>query len=577
MAIGAQMAEGEMCGMPYSLLKYISPAIIHTFFVTLFQSTGIILLVILLSLVLWPRPSQRGLTADRTDESRPYPSGYYILYWGMGILWLLDGLLQAQPPMATSMFVDMDVASNLAHQPHWLVALLGAGIQLWTNHQIGSAVLAVLIQVGIGVGILAGRGRTLGRVSLYVALGWSVVVWIYGEGLGGLFGSSPTWLSGTPGAVLLYMLGAVWLLLPARYWLSGQVARWTRWSLGGMWLGLAIFQAVPQYGFWSRTGLYELFRFNTLTPQPAWMLNPIIAVTRSSQLHPLLWNGLFVAAMAAMGIMMLTNRAGKGFWIVTSGWLLFSWWFGQDFGIVGGVGTDPQAAPLAALMMLGGWWFASPKTGAAIELHRPGYVPTLNSRMAKQAIWAVMGAMTAGFLVLGFVTPQIVEAQGDANAPGQQHIKPVSTAPAVFHPSKWMQSDPATHTVKMRVEAAVNKFGSLSFDGYSNGFMTITIPQNWTVQVTFINRQTLLNNSAMIVDASEVAPGGPYTPAFPGAATPNPSRGVSLNGVQHFHFIASRAGQYALISAVPDGQAVSGMWDKVVVSASATQPHMAVR
>ena len=563
--------------MPYSLLKYISPAIIHTFFVSLFQATGIILLVILLTLAVWPRSGQHGNTERGPGDSRPYPSGYYILYWGMGVLWLLDGLLQAQPPMATSMFVDMDVASNLANQPHWLVALLGAGIQLWTNHQIGSAVFAVLIQVGIGVGILAGRGRTVGRVSLYVALVWSAVVWIYGEGLGGLFGSSPTWLSGTPGAVLLYMLGAVWLLLPARYWLSGQVARWTRWSLGGMWLGLAIFQALPEYGFWSRTGLYELFRFNTLTPQPAWMLNPIIAVTHSSQLHPILWNGLFVAAMAVMGIAMLANRAGWGFWIVASAWLLFSWWFGQDFGIVGGVGTDPQAAPLAALMMLGGWWFASPAAGE-FQKNRmaPQRVPK-NSRMMTQGIWAAMSMLTAGFLVLGFVTPQVVEAQGDANAPSQQHIQPVSTAPVAFHPSEWMQFNPATHTVMLRVEAAVNKFGSLSFDGYANGFMTITIPQHWTVQVTFINRQTLLDNSAMIVDASEVAPGGPYTPAFPGAATPNPAHGVGLNVVQHFHFNASRAGQYALISAVPDGQAMSGMWDKVEVSASAMRPRMTVR
>lgn len=141
------------------------------------------------------------------------------------------------------MFVDMDVAPNLANQPHWLVGLLGPRIQLWTNHQVSSSVFAVLIQILIGGGILGGRGKRLGRSTLYVSIGWSVIVWIYGEGMGGIFGSGPTWLSGTPGAVLFYILGAVWLLLSDRYWASGQVSRWTRYVMGGLWLLLALFQA----------------------------------------------------------------------------------------------------------------------------------------------------------------------------------------------------------------------------------------------------------------------------------------------------------------------------------------------
>ncbi len=561
--------------MPYSLLNYISPVIIHTFLIRLFQSSAVVLFIILAWAALKSRPEKPSAAHEK--GSAPYPQGYKILWWGLGLLWVFDGLLQAQPPMATSMFVDMDVASNLANQPHWLVGLLGAGIQLWTNHQISSSVFAVLIQILIGAGILAGRGKRLGRSALYVSIGWSVIVWIYGEGLGGIFGSGPTWLSGTPGAVLFYILGAVWLLLPDRYWVSGQVSRWTRYVMGGLWLLLALFQAWPAYGFWSSQGLYNLFRFNSLTPQPVWLLDPIVLVMHSTQSHAAVWNGLFVAVMATMGLMLLLNRAGKAFWVIGSAWLIFSWWFGQDFGIVGGVGTDPQAAPLAALILIGGWWYAAPSRIS--ERAEEGHTVLRASRRynMRQAAWAGSTLVMMACVMLGFVTPQIVEAQGDSVSSSQKPVRPVSTVPRVFRPQEWMQVNPSTKTVTLRAEATVNRFGSLSFNGYANGFMTIQLPENWTVHVAFINRQALVNNSAMIVPYPQLVKGGPFSPAFPGASTPHPSQGVSQGVLQHFSFVAAKPGKYALISAVPDGQADSGMWDYVIVSSSLKAPRITAR
>lgn len=115
------------------------------------------------------------------------------------------------------------------------------------------------------------------------------------------------------------------------------------------------------------------------------------------------------------------------------------------------------------------------------------------------AAWAGSTLVMMACVMLGFATPQIVEAQGDSVSSSQKPVRPVSTVPRVFHPQEWMLVNPSTKAVTLRAEATVNRFGSLSFNGYANGFMTIQLPENWTVHVAFINRQALVNNSAMIV------------------------------------------------------------------------------
>ncbi len=563
--------------MPYSLLDHINPVTLHVFYVSLFQVTGVLLLLVLLGW-FWTRmqyrvngESPKSHGEDSLNQSAEYPKGYRILWWGLGLLWLIDGLLQAQPPMATSMFVDMDVATNVSSQPHWLIVLLGAGIQAWTSHQIASAIFAVLIQIFIGMAILLGYRRRLGRIGLYVSLIWSIPVWIYGEGLGNLFASGASWLTGTPGAVVFYILGAIWLLLPPRYWQSRQVGRWTRYIMAGIWLLLAVFQALPGSGYWSSTGLYNIFRLNTLMPQPGILLAPIVWMMHQSRLHPVFYNGIMVAIMAYMGLAMLFKKTGKTFWIASVAWLLASWWFGQDFGIVGGVGTDPQSAPLALLFMLGGWHYASQIETISSKRMRTGVRSTNLTTLGI----ASTGVVTALFLVLGFAIPQVVVAQGDKPAPVVHSRVVKKTSPdssghpvssrKLMHSPKWMQYNASRHQVDLLLKASVNQFGSLAFDGYANGFLTITIPTGWTVDASFVNEQVILKNSAMIVPFSQLRHGGPFTPAFNGANSPNPTQGVGHGVFQHFHFVASHSGRYAVVSAVPDGQATSGMWDYIIV------------
>jgi hypothetical protein len=571
--------------MPYSLLNQINPVTLHVFYVSLLKVMGVGLLVFLLGEVwFWKRSGSREASSpvDSSETSVfEYPPGYRVLWWGLGLLWLIDGLLQAQPAMATSMFVDMDVASNLSSQPHWLVSLLGDGIQLWTNHPMTSAIFSVVIQVGIGLAMLLGAGRRWGFIGLYVSLVWSLPVWIYGEGLGDVLTGKASWLLGSPGAVVFYVLGAVALLLPIRFWQSGQVLRWTRYMVAGMWLLLAGWQAWPHAGYWSR-GLFHIFRNNSFMPQPGVLLVPIVWIMNFSRLYPILLNGSMVAIMAYLGLALILKKTGRTFWIIMILWLLASWWLGQDFGIVGGVGTDPQSAPPAIILMLGGWYYAHPVEEDST--HRPGRGRQSQSLRALGV--AATGVLSLLFLVFGFVIPQVVVAQGDRPAlrTQSQRIQKASSIPtrqsvALSHSipaSRWMQFNASERKVHVLLQASVNTFGSLAFDGYSNGFLTMTIPQGWRVDATFVNEQTILKNSAMIVPLSQLRQNGPFTPAFPGAFSPDPTQGVNRGVVQHFQFVAAHSGQYAVVSAVPDGQSSSGMWDNLVIK-NVTKPTIRVK
>ena len=54
------------------------------------------------------------------------------------------------------------------------------------------------------------------------ALGWGLVVWVFGESFGGIFAPGLTWLFGAPGAVLIYVVAGGLIALPERAW----QARW---------------------------------------------------------------------------------------------------------------------------------------------------------------------------------------------------------------------------------------------------------------------------------------------------------------------------------------------------------------
>lgn len=153
----------------------------------------------------------------------------------------------------------------------------------------------------------------------------------------------------------------------------------------------------------------------------------------------------------------------------------------------------------------------------------------------------------------------------------------VSNQASTVNQTEWLTSNPAQKTVNLKWVAGYNHTDSgMNFDGYSNGNMTITVPQGWTVHVSFSNHD-MMTHSAMVVpyqlrtDSSFPA----KSVSFHGASTPNPSEGTMSGQEQTFTFIASKSGKYAIVCGIP-GHASLGMWDTLIVSNSASNASVSV-
>ena len=131
------------------------------------------------------------------------PAWRQLLRIGFGIIWIFDGLLQAQPAMA----VGLSLAGHPARGgglTGWVQHLVNWAGTSWSYHPIQAGAAAVWIQIGIGVWLITARRGPWSRLAGLTSVGWGLVVWAFGEAFGGIFAPGLTWLFGAPGAVVFY-------------------------------------------------------------------------------------------------------------------------------------------------------------------------------------------------------------------------------------------------------------------------------------------------------------------------------------------------------------------------------------
>src|SRR6185312_8625776 len=94
----------------------------------------------------------------------------------LGLLWVLDGLLQAQPFMFTRSFATDVMAPAGQGQPgfvsapvHWVATVIAA-------HPVAWNVPFAVLQLALGVGLLVPRTA---RVALAASIAWGVGVWFF--------------------------------------------------------------------------------------------------------------------------------------------------------------------------------------------------------------------------------------------------------------------------------------------------------------------------------------------------------------------------------------------------------------
>ena len=243
---------------------------------------GVVLVALLIGAGAWIiGASDRPLVSRSRDALfgapplRAEPGARLFLRIAFGLLWIADGLLQAQPKMPAG-FVGDILGPGVASGPGWFGDLVAPVARAWTRHPVVADAATVWIQVGVGLLILLGGRGWLAKVALWGSILWSLVVWSIGEAFGGLLASGASWLSGAPGAVLVYLAASGLLLAPWDWWDSGRAAVIARRFTAGWLLFGAVLQVLPGERQWTSTGLASMFADGASRPQPAPLVRPIM-------------------------------------------------------------------------------------------------------------------------------------------------------------------------------------------------------------------------------------------------------------------------------------------------------------
>src|SRR5579862_3999100 len=154
-------------------------------------------------------PAPRGRAAIAARIRDPSATGTErrrrSLQIALGLVWLLDGALQLQPFMFGKHFVSAFLVGTQAGNPQMIKSPMGWVAHLVLHNPAFFNTVFALIQLGLAVGIL---WRPTVKRALAASVLWSLGVWWFGEGTGGVF-SGGTPVMGYPGAVLLYALIAL--------------------------------------------------------------------------------------------------------------------------------------------------------------------------------------------------------------------------------------------------------------------------------------------------------------------------------------------------------------------------------
>lgn len=311
-----------------------------------------------------PAAAQAG---DQAQAASPAavaaePAWRQVLRVGFGLLWVFDGILQAQPKMAIGLPSQV-IQPIAASSPRWVQHLVNWAGTSWSYHPLQAGASAVWIQVGIGLWLLAAPRGAWSRLAGLVSVGWGLVVWVFGESFGGIFAPGLTWLFGAPGAVLIYCVAGALIALPERAWHSPRLGRATLAGTGAFLVAMAALQAWPGRGFWQGIShgqpgtLAGMTGSMAQTPQPGLLSAWIRAFTGFDEAHGFAVNLIAAAALALIGTAFLTGqrRLARPAVIAFTMLCLADWVLIEDFGFFGGLGTDPNSMIPFALLAISGY------------------------------------------------------------------------------------------------------------------------------------------------------------------------------------------------------------------------------
>jgi cytochrome oxidase Cu insertion factor (SCO1/SenC/PrrC family) len=395
----------------------------------------------------------------------PEPAWRQVLRVGFGLLWVVDGILQAQPKMAIGLPSQV-IQPSAASSPHWVQQVVNWAGTTWSYHPMQAGAAAVWIQVGIGIWMLAAPRGSWSRLAGLAGVGWGLVVWVFGESFGGVFAPGLTWLFGAPGAVLIYVVAGALIALPERLWHDPRLGQAILAGTGLFLIVMAVLQAWPGRGFWQGIShgqpgtLAGMTRDMAQTPQPGWLSAWVRAFTGFDEAHGFAVNLFAVVALALIGAAFLTGRrrlvrpAVAAFTVLC----LADWVLIEDFGFFGGLGTDPNSMIPFALLAVTGYLALTPGTAAAAETASPAMPAagwrdrvrpaSLRRSAAAASFGTVVSVGALGLIILGAAPMAAAQASPNADPILAQAIAG-SSVPLNFPAKEFQLTDQRGRTVSL--------------------------------------------------------------------------------------------------------------------------------
>ena len=374
-----------------------------------------------------------------------------VLRIGFGVLWIFDGILQAQAAMPAGLPAQV-IEPAAASSPAWVQHLVNWAGTSWSFHPIQAGAAAVWIQIGIGAWLIVASAGWTSTLAGLVSAGWGLIVWAFGEAFGGIFAPGLTFLFGAPGAVLFYSAAGLLIAIPARHWKSRHLGQQILAGLGVLLAVMAVLQAWPGRGFWQGRvhghlgSLASMVNSMSGTPQPH-ALSALVADFSSFDAgHGFAVNLVAVITLAAVAAAFISGRRVliRPALVALLVFCLADWVLIEDFGFLGGLGTDPNSMIPVALLAVGGYLAlasapqeaeatvvaapAEPTTAPAPR--RAGLVSLLGVR-ALLALWAaavvVVGAGPMAFAGANRSASPIIAQAIDGNAAPLDFAAPAFT------------------------------------------------------------------------------------------------------------------------------------------------------
>jgi hypothetical protein len=287
----------------------------------------------------------------------------------LGVLWLIDGLLQLQPLMFTANMINSIMRPMLQGQPGFIGPSLQYIVTQTTLHLTTVNIVIAFVQILLGLGFLLLSGRWV-KDLVIVSIVWAFIVWYGGEGMSMLLTGQASILTGAPGAVLLYpLLGLAVYPRKKSATRSKGVARKAgddgllsrrllRYILSGFWFFAALLQL--QHNWWQPGQISGAIGamvgqggLNSVLVDP--VLQQISNATATIEV-PLNIALIVVFLALGIGLAVVKEEQLRPFLIASIVASVVFWYVSEAFGmILTGMATDFNSGLLVVLMALACW------------------------------------------------------------------------------------------------------------------------------------------------------------------------------------------------------------------------------